>query len=52
MRKGDAPLVHPPWSYCNGKDLLNQNFIFDEVSPVRDKEQTSLATGLFRSPLT
>ena len=45
-------MVHPPWSYCNGKVLLNQNLIFDEVFPVRDKEQTSLATGLFRSPLT
>ena len=45
-------MVHPPWSYCNGKELLNQNLIFDEVFPVRDKEQTSLATGLLRFPLT
>ena len=52
MRKGDAPHGASPWSYCNGKVLLNQNFIFDEAFPVRDKEQTSLATGLFHSPLT
>ena len=28
MRKGDAPHGASPWSYCNGKVLLNQNFIF------------------------
>ena len=25
MRKGDAPHGASPWSYCNGKVLLNQN---------------------------
>jgi hypothetical protein len=51
-KKGGCTVVHPPWTYCNGKVLLNQNFIFDEVFPVRNREQTSLTTGLSHSPLT
>ena len=45
-------MVHPSWIYCNGLGLLNQYPICDEILSVRDKEQTSLATGLFHSPLT